>query len=92
MYYNKTTSSKRYKKLSEDKKLIERYSQVITIMLDAQNVNKLRETSWLHYEKLVKRGQSSVRFFNNRVERLIFTETADGLQVNLIEIDQDHYG
>ena len=35
---------------------------------------------------------SSVRIFNNRVERLLFRETETGLEITLIELNDDHYG
>ena len=37
-------------------------------------------------------GYSSVRLSNRYVHRLLFKETADGLEVELIEIDDTHYG
>ena len=35
---------------------------------------------------------SSVRLVNGLVERLLFSETDDGIEVELIEIDSTHYG
>ena len=37
-------------------------------------------------------GCSSVRLSNSYIHRLIFRETSDGLQVELIDIDDTHYG
>ena len=37
-------------------------------------------------------GYSSVRLSNRFVHRLIFRETPDGLEVQLIDIDDTHYG
>ena len=48
--------------------------------------------SYLHYEKLKYRDESSVRIVNGRVERLIFAERDNGIEVLLIEIDDTHYG
>lgn len=36
--------------------------------------------------------KSSVRLVNGMVERLLFRETDDGIEVELIEIDSTHYG
>ena len=35
---------------------------------------------------------SSVRVMNGRVERLLFHEYNDGIEISLIEIDETHYG
>ena len=52
----------------------------------------LSNYSYLHYERLRHRPESSVRIDNGRVERLIFTEHEEGIEVRLIEIDSTHYG
>ena len=60
----------------------------------AENVAALRQLSYLHYEKLRYQLSelSSVRLSNRFVHRLIFRELEDGIQVDLIEIDNTHYG
>ena len=55
----------------------------------------LKPLSFLHYEKLKsQRGNniSSVRIANGFIERLIFSETDDGIEIELIEINDTHYG
>lgn len=55
----------------------------------------LKPLSFLHYEKLkYQRGKniSSVRIANGFIERLIFSETDDGIEIELIEINDTHYG
>ena len=55
----------------------------------------MRIFAFLHYEKLrYQRDEpkSSVRLVNGMVERLLFVETDDGIEVELIEIDSTHYG
>lgn len=37
-------------------------------------------------------GYSSIRLSNRFVHRLIFMETPDGLEVEILKIDQTHYG
>lgn len=37
-------------------------------------------------------GYSSVRLSNKYVHRLIFTERENGLEIELIDIDNTHYG
>lgn len=55
-------------------------------------MSKLKDFSFLHYEQLKHVSLSSVRIINGRVERLLFKETEDGIQISLIEINEDHYG
>lgn len=86
------TKDSRYKKLCRDKKFVADYIDVIDLMLAVENVEDLKTYSYLHYEKLKYRPESSVRIDNGRVERLIFTEHEDGIEVRLIEIDSNHYG
>lgn len=54
----------------------------------------LKQFSFLHYEKLryQKEPLSSVRLVNGMVERLLFSETEDGIEVELLEIDSTLYG
>ena len=64
-------------------------------MYDVESTEKLKGFSFLRYEKLKyqnKEPKSSLRLANGMVERLIFTETEDGIEVELIEIDSTHYG
>ena len=42
--------------------------------------------------KYLKEPLSSVRLVNGMVERLLFTETEDGIEIELVEIDSTHYG
>lgn len=92
IYETGTTKSSRYKILCRDKKFISAYQDVIEIMEYAPSVKDLISLSFLHYEKLKYRMESSVRILNGRVERLLFTETDDGLEIELIEINTTHYG
>ena len=64
-------------------------------MYDVESTEKLKGFSFLRYEKLKyqnKEPKSSLRLANGMVERLIFTETEDGIEVELIEIDSTQYG
>lgn len=61
-------------------------------MYDVDKVSDLKPISFLHYEKLKYRAESSVRIVNRRIERLLFIEKEDGIEVTLIEIDRTHYG
>lgn len=89
-----TGQSKRYKDVSRNRTLLAVFVRAIKIMEQAPSSDSLKEFSFLHYEKLCYQlsGKSSVRLSNQYAHRLIFTETEDGLQVELIEIDDTHYG
>ncbi len=92
LYETGTTKDGRYKKLARNRQFIDAYIRVVDLMLATENVTGLSLFSFLHYEKLRYRNESSVRIQNRRVERLLFTEHEDGIEIRLIEIDMDHYG
>lgn len=82
----------KYKVLARDRKFVAKLTDIYNLMRILEHVSKLKNYSFLHYEQLKHISMSSVRIFNNRVERLLFTETEDGIQISLIEINEDHYG
>lgn len=87
-----TTKSSRYKKFCRNKELVAGYQRAVAIMRRELSTASLSSYSFLHYEKLKYRNESSVRIMNGAVERLIFTENENGIEVELIEIDSKHYG
>lgn len=86
--------SKRYKEVERNHELMEGFIRAVNTMTMVNNVSELGGFSYLHYEQLKYQwsGYSSVRLSNRFVHRLIFTETTDGVEVELIEIDDTHYG
>jgi plasmid maintenance system killer protein len=95
LYEYGKSSDKKYKPISKDKSLIEGFIRAVNIMRYADNTKSLYSYSFLHYEKLKNQGaenRGSVRIKNGDIRRLIFTETSDGIEVELIEIDDKHYG
>lgn len=92
LYETGKTKDSRYKKLCRNKSFVEDYIEVVDLMVSVDKVDELKTYSFLHYEKLKHRPESSVRIDNGRVERLLFTEHEDGIEVRLIEIDSTHYG
>ena len=80
----------KYKRIARDKKFVKKLTDIYNLMKSVEHVSKLRDYSFLHYEQLRHISLSSVRIFNNRVERLLFRET--GLEITLIELNDDHYG
>ncbi len=87
-----TTTNKKYKKLCRNKKLIEGFIQTVKIMIKVERTEELRKYSFLHYERLKNDKRSSIRIKNGSIERLLFYETKNGIEVELIEIDDTHYG
>ena len=79
----------KYKRIARDKKFVKKLTDIYNLMKSVEHVSKLRDYSFLHYEHI---SLSSVRIFNNRVERLLFRETETGLEITLIELNDDHYG
>lgn len=94
LYENGRTEDRKYKKMCRNKKLVEGYQRAVSIMYDVDSTEDLKPFSFLHYEKLKyqKEPLSSVRLVNGMVERLLFTETEDGIEVELLEIESTHYG
>ena len=82
------------RKFRGTKKLLQGYQRVVQVMQQVSNSDELNDFSFLHYERLKHKysGQSSVRLLNGSVERLLFTESQDGIVVEIIEIDSTHYG
>ena len=81
-----------YKKLSKYSKFLTNLIGLFNILQDEENTDNLKLISYLHYEKLKHIGLSSVRIIPNRVERLLFKETEDGITIVVIEINEKHYG
>ncbi len=94
LYEDGKTEDRKYKKISRNVRLIEGYQRAVSIMYDIESTEELKYFSFLHYEKLKyqKEPKSSVRLVNGMVERLLFTETDNGIEVELLEIDSTHYG
>ena len=89
------TKDKKYKQICKNKRLLDGYIRAVGIIYDVECTYELKNFSFLHYEILKyqqKEPLSSVRLVNGLVERLLFKETKDGIEVELIEIDSTHYG
>lgn len=89
----RTGKNSKYKKYSKDRKFMEGLARVYKVMLNVSGTNGLKLYSFLHYEKLANNlNLSSVRVLNGRVERLLFRELEDGIEITIIELNNDHYG
>lgn len=92
-YETGTTKDRKYKRLCRNKGLVDGYIRAVGVMYGVETANELKQFCFLHYEKLTHDSRSSVRIVNGKVERLLFTETVDGVEVELIEIvNSTHYG
>lgn len=87
-----TGKSRKFKSFSKDRKFMLGLSRVTGVLLAAESTEELKAFSWLHYERLKHIGLSSVRILNGRVERLLFKEIEDGVEIKIIEINTTHYG
>lgn len=89
-----TGRSRRYKVVARTRALYLGFIQAVNTMKMVSSVEELKQFSFLHYEKLKYEysGKSSVRLSNSYVHRLIFVENEDEIQIELIEIDDTHYG
>ena len=86
-------NNNRYKRYSRDRRFMEGLARVYKVMLNVADTDGLKLYSFLHYEKLANNvNLSSVRVLNGRVERLLFRELDDGVEIIIIELNNDHYG
>ncbi len=92
LYSTRKTKDRRYSKYCRNSRFIDGYVRVVTALYAAASTQDLKWISYLHYEKLRYGSLSSIRIVNGMVERLLFTETEDGVEVELIEINNTHYG
>lgn len=88
-----TGRNSKYKKYSKDKKFMLGLAKVYNVLTTVADTKGLEPYSFLHYEKLKYYDNlSSVRVVNGRVERLLFRELEDGIEITIIELNNDHYG
>lgn len=89
-----TGKSKVYKDVERIRELYDGFTRALYIFSITSNTDELKKYSYLHYEKLKYQfsGFSSVRLSNRYVHRLLFTESEEGIEIRLIDIDKTHYG
>lgn len=89
-----TGASRTYKDVARNKTLYNGFVRAVKTMETIERTDDLKAFSYLHYEKLKYQfsGYSSVRLANGYVHRLLFNEKEDGIEVELINIDDTHYG
>lgn len=83
----------KYRKYSKDRKFMEGLARTYRIMQIVPDAKGLQPYSFLHYEQLKNNADlSSVRPVNGRVERILFKEIDEGIEISIIELNNDHYG
>lgn len=87
-----TGTSKKYWQLARDKQFMAALGRVYRLLETVRSVKELKLYSFLHYEQLKGVRKSSIRIMNGRVERLVFVEINNGLEIQSLELDRDHYG
>lgn len=89
-----TGKSRKYRIVERNRELLTGFLRTVELMMLAESTSELKNYSYLHYERLKHKytGYSSVRLSNRSVHRLIFKEYDYGIRVELIDIDDTHYG
>lgn len=89
-----TGRNRKYSAVARNRVLFNGYVRAVQTMILVGKVDELKGYSFLHYEQLRHElsAYSSVRLSNAYIHRLIFRETEEGLTIELIEIDNTHYG
>ena len=82
----------KYKKYSRDGLFMQNLISVINTLKATERTDDLKQFSFFHYVKLKGCDVSSVRVMNGRVERLIFNELNDGIEIVVLELNVTHYG
>ena len=87
-----TGSNNKYKQLARDKQFMTALGRAYRLLEIVENANGLKRYSFLHYEQLKGVRKSSILIINGRVERLVFEETNNGIEIQALELNRDHYG
>lgn len=87
-----TGTSSKYWQLARDKQFMEALGRVYRLLEVVQSVKELKLYSFLHYEQLKGVRKSSIRIMNGHIERLVFVEINNGLEIQSLELDRNHYG
>lgn len=95
---DKKNAGNRFKKYARDALFYEKLLNVFRVFRAIDSVDDLRPPftlfAYLKYERLKYQGEpmGSVRVMNGRVERVLFRELDDGIEIVVIKLDDTHYG
>ena len=87
-----TGENRKYIQLARDQRFMAALGRAYRLLEVVENTNGLRRYSFLHYEQLKGVRKSSIRIMNGRVERLIFEETNNGVEIQALTLNRNHYG
>ena len=84
----------KYKMISRDKKFVKKLRESIQFISSLDNISELSNYARFNYEALKHNlsGLHSIRVIHSRVERLIFRQNENCIEITFIELNQDHYG
>lgn len=95
---DKSKSGNHFKKYARDAVFYSKLVDVFRIFYAIESVDDLKPPytlfSYLKYERLKYQSESvsSVRVMNGRVERILFREVNDGIEIVVLKLDDTHYG
>ncbi len=89
-----TGQNRKYRKYARDPEFMRNLRQVYHYFKSLDSATLLGQYGRLNYKKLKHQysGKSCVRVMHNRVERIIFKELENGIVINILELDNTHYG
>jgi len=90
-----TGKNHKYRKYARNKKFMKSLAISYSYMRSVDKASELKIYSFMHYEVLkhIKdKTTSSIRPCNGMVERIIFQEIENGIIINILELNSDHYG
>ena len=89
-----TGKSREYRDVERNPELSRGFVRAVKILTIVRSCQELKGYSFLHYEQLKYEwaGYSSVRLSNRYVHRLIFREDENRLEIQVITINDSHYG
>ncbi len=89
-----TGQNRKYKKYARDPIFMINLKLVYDILKTVDSTKELRQVGRLNYKHLEYeyKGQSSIRVMYKRVERILFAEYEDGIRINILQLDNTHYG
>ncbi len=89
---DKRKAGNKFKKYAKDDNFYQKLVRAFQILYAVSSTNELRAFSFLHHEQLKHKNISSIRIANNYVERLIFNEIENGIEIIILELNNTHYG
>lgn len=91
---DKKNAGNKFKRYARDNRFYNGLVRVFQIISSVDDTAGLKDFSFLHYERLKHQDETigSVRILPNRVERIIFRELNDGVEIIILELNTTHYG